>query len=50
MPLLCLLRYTDVLDVVQAVLSHPDPAARARLAIGAVTACVEPLASVMEHR
>ncbi|CAG01268.1 unnamed protein product, partial [Tetraodon nigroviridis] len=42
--------YTDALDVVQAVLSHPDPAARACFAIGAVTACVEPLASFMEHR
>ncbi|XP_061700910.1 uncharacterized protein C20orf194 homolog isoform X2 [Syngnathoides biaculeatus] len=42
--------HTDVLDVVQAVLTHPDPVVRARFTIGAVTACVDPLASVMEHR
>ncbi|XP_043998700.1 dynein axonemal assembly factor 9 [Gambusia affinis] len=42
--------YTDVLDVVQAVLFHPDAAVRARFAVGAVTACVNPLASCMEHR
>uniref|UniRef100_A0A8C2ZK44 Dynein axonemal assembly factor 9 n=1 Tax=Cyclopterus lumpus TaxID=8103 RepID=A0A8C2ZK44_CYCLU len=37
--------YTDVLDVVQAVLFHPDPVVQARFTIGAVTACVDPLAS-----
>ncbi|XP_037551131.1 dynein axonemal assembly factor 9 [Nematolebias whitei] len=42
--------YTDVLDVVQAVLFHPDPAVRAGSTIGAVTACVDPLSSCMEHR
>ncbi|XP_056914370.1 uncharacterized protein C20orf194 homolog isoform X1 [Takifugu flavidus] len=42
--------YTDVLDVVQALLSHPDPSVPACFTIGAVTACVEPLASFMEHR
>ncbi|CAN9502622.1 unnamed protein product [Ophioblennius macclurei] len=42
--------YADVLEVVQALLFPPDPLLRARLAIGAVTACVEPLASCMEHR
>ncbi|XP_061552075.1 uncharacterized protein C20orf194 homolog isoform X1 [Phycodurus eques] len=42
--------YTDVLDLVQAVLIHPDPIVRARFTIGAVTACVDPLASCMEHR
>ncbi|XP_019718270.1 dynein axonemal assembly factor 9 [Hippocampus comes] len=42
--------YTDVLDVVQAVLQHPDSAVRVRFIIGAVTACVDPLASCMEHR
>lgn len=46
----CLFRYTDVLDVVQAVLFHPDPGVAARFAIGAVTSCVDPLASFMEHR
>ncbi|KAM3850599.1 dynein axonemal assembly factor 9 [Diretmus argenteus] len=42
--------YTDVLDVVQAVLFHPDPVVQACFAIGAVTACVDPLTSFMEHR
>uniref|UniRef100_A0A3Q3XGX3 Uncharacterized protein n=1 Tax=Mola mola TaxID=94237 RepID=A0A3Q3XGX3_MOLML len=42
--------YTDVLDVVQAVLFHPDPVVQACFTIGAVTACVDPLASCMEHR
>ncbi|KAM8915794.1 dynein axonemal assembly factor 9 isoform 1-T1 [Spinachia spinachia] len=42
--------YTDVLEVVQAVLLHPDPVVQACFAIGAVTACVDPLASCVEHR
>ncbi|XP_045917900.1 dynein axonemal assembly factor 9 [Micropterus dolomieu] len=42
--------YTDVLDVVQAVLFHPDPVVQACFTIGAVTACVDPLTSCMEHR
>ncbi|TKS87226.1 hypothetical protein D9C73_021350 [Collichthys lucidus] len=42
--------YTDVLDVVQAVLFHPDPVVQACFTIGAVTACVDPLSSCMEHR
>lgn len=43
-------RYTDVLDIVKALLLHPDPVIRAGFTIGAVTACVEPLASCLEHR
>lgn len=42
--------YTDVLDVVQAILFHPDPAVQTCFTIGAVTACIDPLASCMEHR
>ncbi|XP_047466426.1 uncharacterized protein C20orf194 homolog isoform X2 [Mugil cephalus] len=42
--------YTDVLDVVQAVLFHPDPVVQACFTIGAVTACVNPFVSCMEHR
>ncbi|KAG5848195.1 hypothetical protein ANANG_G00095880 [Anguilla anguilla] len=42
--------YTDVLDVVQAVLTHPDPRAQTAFSLGAVTACVDPLSSYMEHR
>uniref|UniRef100_A0A3Q2T0H0 Dynein axonemal assembly factor 9 n=1 Tax=Fundulus heteroclitus TaxID=8078 RepID=A0A3Q2T0H0_FUNHE len=42
--------YTDVLDVVQAVLFHPDPDVQGCFTVGAVTACVNPLASCMEHR
>uniref|UniRef100_A0A3P9B269 Dynein axonemal assembly factor 9 n=1 Tax=Maylandia zebra TaxID=106582 RepID=A0A3P9B269_9CICH len=41
--------YTDVLDVVQAVLFHPDPVVQACFTIGAVTACVNPLTSFIEH-
>ncbi|XP_020499013.2 uncharacterized protein C20orf194 homolog [Labrus bergylta] len=42
--------YTDALDIIQAVLFHPDPVVQACFSIGAVTACVNPLASCMEHR
>ncbi|KAK0155714.1 hypothetical protein N1851_001791 [Merluccius polli] len=42
--------YTDVLEVIQAILFHPDPVVQACFSIGAVTACVEPLSSCMEHR
>lgn len=41
---------TDILDVVQAILFHPDPAVQTLFTIGAVTACIDPLASYMEHR
>uniref|UniRef100_A0A3P9ANZ4 Uncharacterized protein n=1 Tax=Esox lucius TaxID=8010 RepID=A0A3P9ANZ4_ESOLU len=47
---LCVFRCTDVLDVVQAVLSHPDQVVQSCFTIGAVTACVDPLSSYMEHR
>ncbi|KAM4625546.1 dynein axonemal assembly factor 9 [Polymixia lowei] len=42
--------YVDILDVVQAVLFHPDPVVQACFSIGSVTACVDPLISCMEHR
>ncbi|XP_061898385.1 uncharacterized protein C20orf194 homolog isoform X2 [Entelurus aequoreus] len=42
--------YADVLDVVRALLFHPDPVVQACFTIGAVAACVDPLASCMEHR
>lgn len=42
--------YTDVLDVVQSILFHPDPSVQAGFTIGAVSACMDPLASCMEHR
>ncbi|XP_053476926.1 uncharacterized protein C20orf194 homolog isoform X1 [Ictalurus furcatus] len=42
--------YTDVLDMVQAVICHPDPRVQSRVCVGAVTACVNPLTSFMEHR
>ncbi|XP_026547819.1 uncharacterized protein C20orf194-like, partial [Notechis scutatus] len=41
--------YTDVIDVVQALQTHPDVDVKASFAIGAVTTCVEPLSSYMEH-
>lgn len=43
-------RYTDVLDVVQAVICHPDPQVQSKVSLGAVTACIDPLTSFMEHR
>ncbi|XP_041928333.1 uncharacterized protein C20orf194 homolog isoform X3 [Alosa sapidissima] len=42
--------YTDVLEVVQCIVSHPDPVVRSSVRVGAVTACVSPLSSYMEHR
>ncbi|XP_069601233.1 dynein axonemal assembly factor 9 [Ranitomeya imitator] len=42
--------YADVLDVVQAVHTHPDPLVKSSFVIGAVTACVDPLGCIMEHR
>ncbi|XP_061600312.1 uncharacterized protein C20orf194 homolog isoform X1 [Cololabis saira] len=42
--------YTDVVDVVQTVLFHPDPVVQACFVIGAVSACVNPLTAFMEHR
>ncbi|XP_039224297.1 uncharacterized protein C20orf194 homolog [Crotalus tigris] len=42
--------YTDVIDVVQALQTHPDADVKASFVIGAITTCVEPLSSYMEHR
>ncbi|XP_039335392.1 dynein axonemal assembly factor 9 isoform X2 [Saimiri boliviensis] len=42
--------YTDVIDVVQALQTHPDSNVKASFAIGAITACVDPLSCYMEHR
>ncbi|XP_035674114.1 uncharacterized protein C20orf194 homolog isoform X2 [Branchiostoma floridae] len=42
--------FTDVLDVVLAVLCHPDPEVRSRLKVGAVTACVDPMNTFLEDR
>ncbi|XP_009946557.1 PREDICTED: uncharacterized protein C20orf194-like, partial [Leptosomus discolor] len=42
--------YTDVIDVVQALQTHPDPDVRSTFIIGAVNTCVEPLSCYMEHR
>ena len=44
------LSYTDVIDVVQALQTHPDPNVKSYFTIGAVTVCVEPLSCYMEHR
>ncbi|KAL6032753.1 hypothetical protein STEG23_016191, partial [Scotinomys teguina] len=43
-------RYTDVIDVVQALQTHPDPNVESYFTVGAVTVCVEPLSCYMEHR
>ncbi|KAM9248705.1 dynein axonemal assembly factor 9 [Dugong dugon] len=42
--------YTDVIDVVQALQTHPDSNVKSSFAIGAITVCVEPLSCYMEHR
>lgn len=42
--------YTDIIDVVQALQTHPDPNVKSYFTIGAVTVCVEPLSCYMEHR
>ncbi|XP_053109584.1 dynein axonemal assembly factor 9 isoform X2 [Hemicordylus capensis] len=42
--------YTDVIDVVQALQTHPDADVKASFVIGAVSTCVEPLSCYMEHR
>ncbi|XP_003225515.1 dynein axonemal assembly factor 9 [Anolis carolinensis] len=48
--LLVLQGYTDVIDVVQALQTHPDADVKAAFVVGAVTTCVEPLSCYMEHR
>ncbi|XP_075787132.1 dynein axonemal assembly factor 9 isoform X2 [Pelodiscus sinensis] len=42
--------YTDVIDVVQALQTHPDPAVKSSFIIGTISTCVEPLSCYMEHR
>ncbi|XP_041046085.1 uncharacterized protein C20orf194 homolog isoform X1 [Carcharodon carcharias] len=42
--------YTDVIDVVQAIQMHPDAEVQSAFVIGAITACVDPQCSTMEHR
>uniref|UniRef100_A0A670IRZ6 Dynein axonemal assembly factor 9 n=1 Tax=Podarcis muralis TaxID=64176 RepID=A0A670IRZ6_PODMU len=42
--------YTDVIDVVQALQTHPDADVKAAFVIGAISTCVEPLSCYMEHR
>ncbi|XP_008852681.1 uncharacterized protein C20orf194 homolog isoform X2 [Nannospalax galili] len=42
--------YTDVIDVVQALQTHPDINVKSCFSIGAITVCVEPLSCYMEHR
>ncbi|XP_077157339.1 dynein axonemal assembly factor 9 [Paroedura picta] len=42
--------YTDVIDVVQALQTHPDADVKASIVIGAISTCVEPLSCYMEHR
>jgi len=42
--------YTDVIDVVQALQTHPDSKVKSSFTIGAITVCVEPLSCYMEHR
>lgn len=47
----CLIaRFTDVMDVVRAVKTHPDAEIAKCLRIGAVTCCVDPLNCFRENR
>nr|XP_060635619.1 dynein axonemal assembly factor 9 [Anolis sagrei ordinatus] len=48
--LLVLQGYTDVIDIVQALQTHPNADVKAAFVVGAVTTCVEPLSCYMEHR
>uniref|UniRef100_A0A8C2ASX3 Si:ch211-194c3.5 n=1 Tax=Cyprinus carpio TaxID=7962 RepID=A0A8C2ASX3_CYPCA len=43
-------RYTDVLNVIQAITAHPDPQVHSQVKVGAVSACVNPLTSFIKHR
>lgn len=40
-------RFTDLVDVIQAVSSHPDPQVASHITVGAVTVCVDPQNSYM---
>eukprot|EP00057_Strongylocentrotus_purpuratus_P013913 XP_011668387.1 PREDICTED: uncharacterized protein C20orf194 [Strongylocentrotus purpuratus] len=42
--------FTDTVSVVSAILNHPNADIRGSLKIGAVTACVDPLTTFIEHR
>ncbi|MBZ3891406.1 hypothetical protein SUZIE_212800 [Sciurus carolinensis] len=42
--------YTDIIDVVQALQTHPDSNVKSSFTIGAITVCMEPLSCYMEHR
>uniref|UniRef100_A0A452R5G4 Dynein axonemal assembly factor 9 n=1 Tax=Ursus americanus TaxID=9643 RepID=A0A452R5G4_URSAM len=42
--------YTDVIDVIQALQTHPDSNVKSSFTIGAITVCMEPLSCYMEHR
>ncbi|XP_058958401.2 dynein axonemal assembly factor 9 isoform X1 [Pocillopora verrucosa] len=42
--------FTDVAEVIQAIRTHPDAEMSKCVKIGAVTCCVDPLNTFMEHR
>ncbi|KAK3595301.1 hypothetical protein CHS0354_004450 [Potamilus streckersoni] len=42
--------FSDIVDVVQAIVCHPDPDVRAHCKIGSVAACIDPLNAFMEHK
>ena len=44
------LRFTDVIDVVQAIKTHPVSEVAKCLKIGAVTCCVDPLNCFLQNR
>ncbi|XP_064603150.1 dynein axonemal assembly factor 9-like isoform X2 [Liolophura sinensis] len=42
--------FTDVIEVVKAICSHPDPSVNEFYRIGAITCCIDPHTAFMEHR
>ncbi|XP_074128929.1 dynein axonemal assembly factor 9 isoform X1 [Sminthopsis crassicaudata] len=48
--LVLLQAYIDIIDVVQALQTHPDSDVKSTFEIGTITTCVEPLCCYMKHR
>nr|XP_011448539.2 uncharacterized protein C20orf194 isoform X2 [Crassostrea gigas] len=42
--------YTDIKDVISAILNHPNPDVQSHVRIGSVTVCIDPFISFIEHR
>ncbi|XP_048745720.2 dynein axonemal assembly factor 9-like [Ostrea edulis] len=42
--------YTNIIDVLCAILNHPNPDVQQHVRIGSVTICIDPFVSFIEHR